>query len=285
MSMNALDTALVKLAASSTALEKHKPGIKDVEEAKKHAKAAAEILDSAHKLMLYGIYSVADAPADPFTDTADHTIYLPVVAEAPLAELPPLPDGLLAFDSWGEEEQMEIFSTRLAALDDRQDEALRGKDESFAPWDSAWDADRKDAFTRLLVAEARETPSMALPSDEERDAWLAQFAQPEAPAQDEFDLWSKEEREENFRLLFDALEENGIVEGLKRKSWTKARAEWQKAIDADAKDAFRRLTFAVYYRQTATWAIPDDAELQAHEDSQAMTEADEAALPHAAGEE
>lgn len=211
MSMNALDTALTKLAASSTALEKHKPGIKDVEEAKKHAKAAAEILDSAHKLMLYGIYSVADAPADAYTDTAEHEIYLPVVARETPAELPPLPADLLAFDTWDDTEQTNEFERRLEALRQHFAEDV---ELDWEPWENLMygeEVNRKDAFTRLLVAETREPKSWDVPTDEERDAWLAQFAPAEVPTPGPADFlrswetWTEEERKEQFDIHIEAL--------------------------------------------------------------------------------
>ena len=63
MSRNALETALVELAAASTALERtSRPSLKDVEESKEKAKRAAKILEAAHQLMSVGIFTVADAP-------------------------------------------------------------------------------------------------------------------------------------------------------------------------------------------------------------------------------
>ena len=214
---NALDEALQKLNASCNALERHRPGIKDVDEAKKAAKDAAEILDSAHKLMLRGIYSVADEPAEErFHDTAIHQIYLPIVAEEPTlapapVELLPFPEELALFDTWDEDNAQEIFSNRLDALDDRQEESRRGVDVGFEPWDSLWDENHKDAFTRLLVAEAREVPSLALPTEAERDAWLAQFAPVEvyAPVFSDYlnswEAWTEEERKAQFDAQLETL--------------------------------------------------------------------------------
>ena len=121
MTLNALDTALVKLAAASTALEYvPRPGLKDVEEAKKQAKAAAEILDSAHKLMSYGVYTVADAPAEPgpalFKPNGE-----PAVSVAPVEELDEAPkptplEILCSWDGWTDDERKEHFGIQIDAL-------------------------------------------------------------------------------------------------------------------------------------------------------------------------
>lgn len=109
-------------------------------------------------------------------------------------------------------------------------------------------------------------------------------------SEDEFDTYDETERTELFEGLLNKLEEQGVADGLKRKNWAKAQTEWQQAIDAFPKVAFQRLTFAVHYRPgKTTWDIPSDDEIKAYEDSQALTEADEAAnitpLDRAAGEE
>nr|WP_320131967.1 hypothetical protein [uncultured Holophaga sp.] len=110
----------------------------------------------------------------------------------------------------------------------------------------------------------------------------------EVESNDEFDMWSEEERAEAFRDLFETLEEDGKADGLKLKDWVKARAAWDKAIEADPKDAFRRLSFATNYRIPTSWGIPTDAEIQAYDDDQALAQADAAnitPLDRAAGEE
>jgi len=85
------------------------------------------------------------------------------------AALPPLPDELLNFDSWDEEDAGDEFGRRVEALAKKTGE---GTDEGFDAWGEAWDADHKDAFTRLLVAES--WPGIfKVPTDLERDAWLA----------------------------------------------------------------------------------------------------------------
>ena len=179
--MNALDNALKDLAEASSLLEyTAAPSLKDVEKARDKAKAAAKVLDAAFTLMSCGVYTVSQEPSEArYSDPAEHRIEMPEVAaeivagDAP-AELPQLPEEIVLFDSWDEEDQMEEFSRRLDALDER---AEAGKYGAYLdPWDTLWESNRKDAFTKLLVAEARETASMEIPSDEERDAWLARFA-------------------------------------------------------------------------------------------------------------
>jgi len=102
------------------------------------------------------------------------------------AALPPLPDELLNFGTWDEGDAGDEFGRRVEALAKKTGE---GTDEGFDAWSEAWDADHRDAFTRLLVAES--WPGIfQVPSDLERDAWLAKHqparsgsaAPPEPPA-------------------------------------------------------------------------------------------------------
>jgi hypothetical protein len=90
------------------------------------------------------------------------------------ATLPPLPDELVQFDTWDDQDAEDTFSSRLYALESRQSP----NPKSFLPWDRLWQSNPKDAFTRLLVAEAREEVSdhMLLPTEAERDEWLSGFA-------------------------------------------------------------------------------------------------------------
>ena len=175
MSANALDNALVLLAQASTALERTaKPGVDDVEEAKEKAKRAAKILESAFTLMSVGIFTVSEEP-DRFEDTGTHEIHMPSVAEETPASVPaPVPGILAEFDEWSEEDQLNEFERRLEDLR----VSLENPDEQdLAQWDAAWEADRKLAFTKLLIAEAREPRTFAVPDDEEVAAWRAQFVE------------------------------------------------------------------------------------------------------------
>lgn len=84
--------------------------------------------------------------------------------------LKPLPEELGLWANWSDEDRGDEFTRRLAALCNGTSEE---EDCDYGPWDLAWDTNPKDAFTRLLVAEAREPMTFTLPTDEERDAWLA----------------------------------------------------------------------------------------------------------------
>jgi hypothetical protein len=354
MTMNALDTALTKLAAASTALEyTSRPGLKDVETAKKEAKAASEILDAAHRLMSYGVYTVADAPMEPgpalFQSNGEPAVAVVPVEEPPiptpfellaswevwtederkehfdaqlaelsriyqeqfpadepldvtpwlemwaseplfafrwalfaiakkdfdeaintveikdwaenLGNLPALPAELLAWDSWAEEDQTDEFSRRLDALREQFPEE-DDLSEDWDAWDTAWDKDRKDTFIRLLIAKEREPKSFTMPTDEERDAWLAAHAQPEAPSgEDPLDLAAQDEL---FEKKLDELEEAGVKEsGLKRKNWKKTAAPaWREAYKADPAGTLTKLAWRID-QGVITWDVPTDDEVAA----------------------
>lgn len=194
---NALDSALVDLAAASTALERSaRPNLKDVEEARDRAKKAHGILDAAHKLMSVGIYVVATAPAMPGTP-------LPFDGPGPVAEEPvaPSPAELLrSWEGWSEEEREEQFLAQLAQIkeicpdaDTQQLENLLDKLETAGleggvlalkdwkkaekAWRAAWKQDPKDTFGRLsFAAYHREPISWGIPTDEEMAA--SEFVDP-----------------------------------------------------------------------------------------------------------
>jgi len=353
MSMNALDTALTKLAAASTAIEyTARPGLKDVEEAKKQAKAAAEILDSAHKLMSYGVYTVADAPADPGPalfdkyggpavivaeiieekeipllpmpdllgdfdqlpgeeqhrafldkrnalyeagcegvaaswyidwdaawedsrlDTFARAVYAlehrqPVSCLFPTDEemstwrgqfaqpepLPPLPDDLAMFAALDDTERLSLFEARL----DKLAEGIpSGEMVDWDPWDFAWDTDSNDAWIRVLVAEGREQLSFTLPTDEERDAWLARYQPPAQPEPE-----PEESLDEAFNRYLLELEDAGVNEaGLTRKSWKKAESTWREAFGTDEDGTLKRLLWRLH-KPGITWELPTDEEMAA----------------------
>ena len=84
----------------------------------------------------------------------------------------------------------------------------------------------------------------------------------EEEAEDEFDLWNDEEREGEFVQLTEALQENGVEDGLKRKDWKEAYYAWRKVNDVDPKRCHALLTFAVYQRPgKTTWGIPTQEEM------------------------
>ena len=180
--------------------------------------------------------------------------------------MPALPDDLVRFDTWDEADAADEFSRRLDALDDRQEEALRGQDANFAPWDAAWDQDRKDTFTRLLVAEARQDVSnvMLLPTDAERDEWLAQFA-PVAVAGtielvEEAAVLNEDTHQEEarFEAMLDQLEELGVEQSaLKRKNWKKAHKAWHLLFAENSGAALATLE-QVLADTVTTWEVPEE---------------------------
>ena len=183
MAMQGIDTILTALANASGALERTaRPGIKEFKEAAGAAKLAAELLKAGETFLNNGIYVICDEPAGKYVDPVEHKIEMPeVVAEEAAPQLPPLPAELAEFDTWAEDDAATTFSKRTEALADKVD-PNKELESALDPWDALWEADHKNAFVKLLVAEARETPSIEIPTDEERDTWLAGFAAPEAPA-------------------------------------------------------------------------------------------------------
>ena len=263
MSATAIDSALILLAQASTALERTaKPGVDDVEEAKEKAKRAAKMLEAAHALMSVGVYTVADEP-DRFEDTGTHEIHMPPVAEEAPEPVPaPFPGILAEFDTWSEEEQLNEFEHRLEDLR----VSLENPDEQdMAQWDAAWEADRKLAFTKLLIAEAREPRTFAVPDDEEVAAWRAQFVE-ETPALVEqpehlqhWLAWDAEEQLRQFEALLSLLEDAGVECGLKRKDWKKAVRPWQDLFIDNREKAWRLLWIAYHDRKDpVSWDIPAD---------------------------
>ena len=172
MAMQGIDTILTALANASGALERTaRPGIKEFKEAASSAKLAAELLKAGETFLNNGIYVICDEPAGKYVDPAEHKIEMPeVVAEDPVPQLPPLPAELAEFDTWAEDDAATTFCKRTEALADKVDPEKQ-LESALDPWDALWEEDNKAAFTKLLVAEARE-----------RDTWLAGFATPEAPA-------------------------------------------------------------------------------------------------------
>lgn len=162
--------------------------------------------------------------------------------------LPQLPEELAQFDTWEDLDASDTFAGRLDEL------AADLPDHVYPPWENLWEEDRKDAFTRLLVAEAREPKSFDLPTPEERDAWLAQFAPateaPTEPAADPLEV---------FQGLFDKLEEAGVKEScLKRKNWKKADKAWRDSFLADGPGTIALLEGALT-KSVITWEVPEAA--------------------------
>jgi len=260
--MNALDNALVKLAAASTALEHHAPTIQDVEDARDSAKAAGKILDAAFTLMSCGIYSVAESPSEAkFNDPNDYQISLPEVREEIVAEeapaLVPFPGILAEFDTWGEEEQLNEFERRL---DDLRASLPDADQLDLTPWDETWGRaeNARDAFTRLLIAEAREPRTFNIPTDEEVATWLAQFTdlgtEPEHLVN--WHGWNADEQLVQFEALLVLLEDAGVEAGLKRKAWKKALRSWQDLFIQDREKAWDLLCKAVEHNGPVSWDIP-----------------------------
>jgi len=259
---NALDSALVDLAAASTALERTaRPNLKDVEEARDRAKKAHGILDAAHKLMSVGIYVVADAPAMPGTP-------LPFSEAPDLDEMEfqttcepitPTPADLMkSWEGWDEAQREEMFNAHLVELSGVY--AGTGAEEPLdvTPYLEAKKVDPTQAFQWVLYALDQEyfkpEPDPAGIAD-----WIETLDEPES---DEFDTYTEEEREESLKLLLDKLETEGLEQGdLALKDWKKAEKVFRAAWAKDPKDTHARLTFAAYHRPRISWDIPTDEEM------------------------
>ena len=166
--------------------------------------------------------------------------------------LPQLPEELAQFDNWDAIDAGDEYSRRLEQLAKDTDNSTN--DEVFDAWATAWDADQKNTFARLLVAEAREPRTFTVPTDEEFATWLAQFAPaPEAPAEPAVDPL------EVFQGLLDKLEEAGVKEScLKRKNWKKADKAWRDSFLADGPGTIALLEGALT-KSVITWEVPEAA--------------------------
>lgn len=253
---NALDSALVDLAAASTALERTaRPTIKDVEEAKERAKRAHTILDASHKLMSMGIYAVADAPVSP-------GVPLPFDGPGPIPSVPidevpePSPADLLrSWFLWDEAEQNDQFLAQLGQLKELEPDA------DTAAYEATFEEDRTAAFQAVIFALAQDPIPTEYPAPEDVTAWVESMT-PE-PA-DEFETWTPEVRQANFKDLLERLQKEGLEQGdLTVKAFVKAEKLWQKAWEANPADTFRRLRYAIFTRCPLAWTIPTDEEMAA----------------------
>ncbi|MEN6586807.1 MAG: hypothetical protein ABFE02_12275, partial [Sulfuricella sp.] len=155
----------------------------------------------------------------------------------------PHPD-LITFDALDDQGKLDLFDSRLNTLADKLSIAAGNPDlvVDFQPWNMAWQLDRRDAFTRLLVAESRCKLSFDVPDDAERDAEHDSTVDPEISL--------------NEKLL--ALEETGVSEGgLKRKAWKKAEVAWRAAFADDPVGTLAKLA-KVLDQAVISWAIPAD---------------------------
>ena len=254
--MNALDSALVRLAAAATALEHHRPDVADVEQARDHAKAAAKILTAAFDLMTCGVYSVADPPPTKFEDPADHTIHMP---EIPPSEPTPAPwacEALRLFDGWDPERQEEQFNLRVDALGDK----AQASGLQFQEWENLWVADRRNAWLCLVVAEIE--GSFEVPAQEQVQAYLdGERAREEALQIEAEALHAFEDAPDDLsrRNLWEAqlsrLEEGGVEQGLKRKAWKSAREAWEALYTTNPTEAYQTLR-AACAKTEITWEVP-----------------------------
>lgn len=273
---NGLNTALYHLSSACCSLESSRPGLAEVKAAKKAAKTAHDLLDAAETFMANGVYVVCDEPRGAYVDPAQHKIEMPEITNieldepAPAPELPQLPEELLAFDTWDDEDAQTTYHSRTDDLAEKvfPDPSI---EPDFAPWEAAWEAGPKDAFTRLLVAEARETPSFDLPTDEERDAWLAKHAPAPAPdgttpepspeEEDAMAMTQEMKTAGEFDRKLNELEEAGVRESdLKRKNWKKAEKAWRAKFEEDADKALDALLW-ILSRAVIVWDIPTEGEM------------------------
>jgi len=256
MSMNALDTALTKLAAASTALEyTAKPGLKDVENAKKEAKAAAEILDSAHKLMSYGVYTVAQEPMAPgvalFDDHGQPAV--PATSEE-TGEPTPL-ERIKAFPEWNEVEQGDQYQAEL-------DDLALALGEPLAPeWEALWEQDRLLAFKSALFCVAADPKEFLPPGEPAIQIWLAKL-QPELPQMPDllgdFQALHPVMRSKRFdEHLTELGNQDVTIDG----EWEDQ--PWLEAFNEDPIQTYGRLQFALNHRQPVSVTYPTDEEMAA----------------------
>jgi hypothetical protein len=249
--MNALDTALTRLAAASTALEyTAKPGLKDVENAKKEAKAAAEILDAAHRLMGYGVYTVAQEPAAPGVALFDDKGQPAPATQAPE---PTALELIAAFPEWDEAEQGDCYQAKLDELATATPDVL--EDE---PWDNLWEQDRLLAFKSAMFCLAAEPQEFLPPGEAAVAIWLAKL-QPELPPLPDllgdFQAQHPAMRDKRWNEGMDKLFESVDVTD------TEWDSPWEHAYTEDPVQAFARLTYALEHRQPASTAYPTDEEM------------------------
>jgi hypothetical protein len=255
MTMNALDTALTRLAAASTALEyTANPGLKDVENAKKEAKAAAEILDAAHRLMGYGVYTVAQEPAAPGVAMFDPSGQ--PTAEAAVATTPTTLDLIAEFAACGEIEQGDRFQTQLDELAEAAGEPL---DEE---WESIWDQDRVLAYKSVLFCLAADPKEFLPPGEPAIQIWLAKL-QPELPALPDLlgDFMSLDEgaRYNRFDDVTNDLANRDDSDGFDADWW----GHWKAAYDADQAATFAKAVYALGHRTPVSVGLPTDEEMAA----------------------
>lgn len=239
-----IDKALQLAAQGCTKLEyTAKPTLKDKKDAQEYFKRAAEILKSVVGLESEGVYETGPKP-DPEPEVPLPGV--PLNFDGPEPEA--FDDPLEAFGGLTPEQQVDWFDTKLSRLVERI-----GSPVDITPWVDAFNANRPDAFLRLLIAEAKEGASIDIPTDEERAAYLLGL-KPTEPEQAPTD--------ENFSSLLDRLESEGLEQGeLALKDWKASEKAWKKAWKSDPEDTFRRLRFAIYDRTSISWAIPTDEEM------------------------
>lgn len=241
---SALDSALVKLYASISALEHHAPTTADVETAKDSAKAAGKILEAAFVLMSCGVYTVAAAPSDKFEDPNEYKIEIPEVREEIVAEpaaLLPMPDLFLA-----------------GFLDATPDEQK-----------VAYDLGPARAWNLLQFAiHHREPFAFTLPTDEEFSTWCAQFVPVETPEDVtpehlvNWAGWEADEQLRQFEALLQLLEDAGVEEGRRRKDWKKAVRPWQDLFVHDRQLAWDKLWQAYHLLNNPVgWDVPTDEQI------------------------
>lgn len=257
MTLNALDTALVELAAASAALERsNTPNIKDVEEAKEKAKKAFKILDSAHQLLGYGVYTVASEPGP---EAAPGTPMFGAdgqpTPEAEVAVVPSILEQIATFEALEDTEQEVLFQEKLDELATATPDVL--EDE---PWEGLFEQDPLLAYTSVLFCLAADPKEFLPPGEPAIAIWLAKL-QPELPPLPDllgdFQALHPAMRDkrwnESMDALFNAVE---AAEG----DWD---SSWESAYTEDPVQAFARLQFALHHRQPASVAYPTDEEMAA----------------------
>lgn len=164
--MTALDYSLVILNGACNALERAKPTLKDVEEARDKAKKAHKLLDGAYNLMSEGCFTVAEDPNAAAEAAKGAPLFQPSGEPAPAAEASAAePTELPTLGHSGEIVDAEIVGDARVITDDDFNALLDtwegmvfeeggGSLKEFKAIREAWlddfEKDQDGATTRLL---------------------------------------------------------------------------------------------------------------------------------------
>lgn len=268
MSHNALDTALIDLAAASTALERSAhPTIKDVEESRDKSKRAFKILDAAHMLMSVGIYSVTDAPPDPGPalfppEPTGPSVPISDPESVTLSALEMLTD----WEGLSEEEKGKQFTAQLGALSGlyREAQPLDAEPLDLIPWLEEYNINPLRAFQWVLFAIEKKNFAEFY-DGEVLDVWIASLLPinvvPLHPDLVLFDALDDQSKLDLFDSRLNNLADRLAIAAGKPDLGVDF-GPWNLAWQLDHRDAFIRMLVAES-RCKLSFDVPDDAERDA----------------------